>query len=367
MYTDLFLPYDFKSLLLPNRIFVAPPPSLLTDSNGIPLASLKTYYRELAKRNPAVLITEPVAVSERGKSFGNQLSLSNPAVKRGLEEIAEEISKFNSIPILKLYHAGVNSIPDSEYTVYGPSAINISDKTSKIKALNFHQIDEIASAYLEGAKFAWQAGFAGVQLQVSHGSLLQQFISPITNKRQDQYGLSATGGLNFLKRIIYEIHLAIPEQFFSLDWTMRDLRPGGLTLKDSIEKLQTLTNDEQIDFIQLSSGLHLSSVEIRSEFLDKFASPAPFKPDSSVVKNSLKIPIALSGKIENPFIANRLIKNNFCDFVVIGNSLNRDPNWIRIAKTDQPVAFINSCLRCRVCRAVSYFCPDLQKYNRWSI
>ena len=355
MYEKLLFPIKIGNRTIKNKVVAAPPPTFLCEKDGSLTPQFFQYYKNLSKSEPGILIIEGSAISNSGKSWNNQCVISDDSNFLAISELVINIRNHDILPMIQRYHGGINSIPNNNYEVLGPSVIQEKKIKAKIHSLTENEIEQVVEQYRKATSLAWNVGFSGVELNVAEGTLIHQFLSPYTNKRTDEYAFGYNNAVLILRKIVNAIKSIAPDLVFSLKLSMRDLIPGGSGLNNAID----LTNEVKnfgIDVFHLTEGLKIGNPSCLHPFLINTSSQVPFADDSLVFKNETKTKVILSTQIQTPDIAEKYLSKECCDLVSIGSILNREPEWISMAKTNQPLEFYKRCKRCMLCKAAKDGC-----------
>lgn len=365
MHQKLFSQLELMGRELKNRVVAAVPFTFLAGNRGEAGERLVQYYERIAATDVAMVITEPAAVSH-SLFFQRQLRGNENESVQGLARITERIRAHQALPILHLTHPGINAIPEKQsHLVYGPSAIEQPSIAAKIQELSYEQLRQIANNYLEAAISAWNAGFSGLEISGAEGSLIQQFLSPLTNHRKDDYGYQHEHGVKFALEIVKTIRKAVPDFILLFKIAGRDLIPAGKTLENSIFLAKKL-EAAGINLLHVTSGFRLGRPD--SEQPGGKSSPnAVFAGDSAIFKANLSLPILLSGKISDPDIAENILEKEIADAVSLGRTLNRDLDWLNKARMNSEIIKVRPCLRCLTCSAAFSGCPDMNDITLWDL
>ena len=357
MYEKLLFPTKIGDRTIKNKVVATPPPSFLCEKDGSLTPEFFNYYKNLIKCDPGILIIESSAISINGRGWQNQPVISEEINFLAISELVIKIRNQEILPMIQLYHAGINAIPGKEHQVLGPSVITNKNISSNIHELTTGEIDLIVEEYKKAASLIWNVGFSGVEINAAEGTLIHQFLSPITNKRKDEYAYGYDNGILFLRKIIQSIKSIASDLVFSLKLSLRDLIPGGAGLKAAIE----ISNDIKelgVDLFHLTEGLPIGKPACLHPYLRGNSSPAPFADDSVIFKNETKTNVILSTGFQTPVIAEKTLNKECCDFVSLGRELNREPEWITMAMKNQPIEFYKKCKGCMLCKAALEGCIE---------
>ncbi len=364
MISSLFSPFSLRNRDFKNRVIAAPPPSLLADSAGKVLPQMLTYYHNLADTDVGTVIVEAMAISVQGRAWSGQPGIFSSEMLNGLSRLVEKIRSRGAIPVAQLYHGGINAIP-VETVVLGPSPLQHRKINARVSEIKKENLVQIVSEYAEAAKIAWNAGFSGIEIQAAEGSLPQQFMSPLTNHRHDDYSTVANGGVLFLQQVVKVVKRAVPDLLLLVSLSLKDLSPGGCGLSSAI-RAASILKGEGVDIFRATEGIRFGNPLQLNPALGKSAPDAPFAEDTHIFKNETGCMTVLSGKVSTPEEAVNRIKRGTADFIALGRTLNREPLWLG-GQLDSGLLQWQKCLRCPVCKAASEGCPDRPGINRWQL
>ena len=365
MHQKLFSHFDLAGRQLKNRVIATIPPTFLAGSHGQVTPELADYYERIAATDVAMIITEPAAVNSH-RAFSLQLAGNENESVAGLSKIVERIRAHDCLPILHVSHPGINALPEAETgNVYGPSSLELARIKNPISELSYDQIRKVSNSFLETAISAWNSGFSGMEISGADGSLLQQFLSPITNRRTDDYGYVNNFGFKFITEIFKALRKAVPDLILSFRLSARDLLPKGKTIESSI-KLASILEGSGANMIHVTSGFPIGRPDFDQPG-NKNHPSAIFAEDSMMIKNEVQIPVLVSGKISTPEIAETILKAKQADLVGLGKTLNRDLDWIKTGRINSESIKVRTCLRCISCCAAKTGCPDFKSIQAWAI
>jgi len=317
--------YTFKNKLKTNnRVALAPMASKTADDQGHVTAATIKHYQKLIKANTGICFVEYCFVSEDGKSDFNQLGVNKEDKIEGIKKINTLIKSNKSTSIIQLAHGGGKCNPslEKENKILSPSGIVVPSPTIKYpnsQACTIANINQIKIDFLNSAHIAYRAGFDGVELHMAHGYGLNQWLSPITNKRNDQYGGSITGRCKIANEIIKSIKLQYPKKILSARLPGQDFLAGGLTNTEII-KIAKLFEECGLDILNISSGIGTWTRP------DKRIGEGFFTPEAIEIKKQVNIPIITVGGITSTDFINNGLANYHFDFAAIGRDILNDPS-----------------------------------------
>ncbi len=352
-------------LTLPNRLVKCPMQETLAlpPLFDPPIANWHNIYKEWAYAKYGLLITGQVQVDIRYLSIAGDVvchdkALSSPHFEKWKEwaQIAQE----GGTPcIVQIAHPGRMSPAGAGMRPQGtpalcPSAVPVKlgdtwldkialDKILGIpKAVTIEEIDAAVADFVRGAVVAKEAGFAGAQLHGAHGFLISQFLSPHTNRREDDYGGTPEKRMAFLKRLVTEIRDVCPPPFcLSVKLNSGDyMAEGGLSTDEALEQVRWLLTCGMIDFVELSGGnAEQSSSKLHNSFGTKSASKAPKMRESTRIREAFftdfaervqsipsPVPVQLSGGFRSRTGMADAVASGVCDLVGLGRAAVLEPS-----------------------------------------
>lgn len=191
-----------------------------------------------------------------------------------------------------------------------------------------------------------EAGFDLIELHAHGGYLIHQFLSPYFNKRIDEYGGTLENRCRFLLEIVASVKRAVSSEVaLTVKWSVEDFLPGGWDAAQSRELVKML-EAAGVDGLCASSGVHGSSFPAAPPY---FYPVGTFLPFAEKVRSATRLPLFTSGRLDDPHLAERVLRDGKIDFVQVCRGLIAEPDWGRKVANDQPED-IRPCLACNYCR-----------------
>lgn len=318
----LIKPLDKGNLTLKNRLVMPPMATSRAEQDGKISKDILDYYDEKSKGGYiALVIIEHSFITEQGKASERQLSVANDNVVEGLKELANIIHRNGSKTVMQINHAG--SAASKEVTGYepvGPSSIANPRKGVVPKELGKKEIKDIIEEFKDAALRVKEAGFDGVEIHSAHGYLLNQFYSPLTNKRIDEYGGDLLGRIKIHLEIIKAVRDAVGDKFpILLRLGASDYMEGGSTIEDS--KIAALEFEKAgVDIIDVSGGFC-------GYIVPGVTGQGYFSPLTEAIKEIVSIPVILTGGITEVNAAEKLLSEGKTDLVGVGRAIYKESNW----------------------------------------
>lgn len=320
MYINQSLEINHK--ILRNRI-VMPPMATGKAVQGMPTEVQINYYRERSKAT-AMIIVEHEYISAEGMASKGQLSMADDSVIEGYRKLTKAVHEEGALILAQISHAG-GVARDIEDVPIAPSPIVIRPNMPTPKEMTADDISRVIHAFTEAAVRARKAGFDGVEIHGAHGYLLNQFYSPLTNFRTDEYtGNTMEGRTRIHTEIIKSVRKTVGNDFIvALRFGACDYMDGGSEIKD-IPTASRIFEQAGIDLLDISGGHCIYTIKGKTE-------PGWFAELSKPAKQAVKIPVMLTGGVKTGEDAEKLLEGQAADLIGVGRSMMRDAEWTQKA------------------------------------
>ncbi len=322
MLTD---PITVNQLRLNSRLVMPPMATGKADAAGHVGPQLCSYYTARAEGAAlGLIITEHSYVCPVGKAGPGQVSIAEDGAVPGLAQLAAAIRGCGVPAMAQISHAGGVAKPDdAALTPLAPSAVrlpNAAPERPLPRAMEQADLQVVPEAFAAAARRAKEAGFDGVELHAAHGYLLDQFYSPLANRRTDAYGGTLAGRLRLLLETVEAVRGAVGRQYpLAVRLGACDYRDGGATPEDGIEAAKAL-EQAGVDLLDISGGFC------------GFTFPGAqgqgyFAPLTQAIKEAVSVPVLLTGGIVDGAAARQLLEAGKADLIGVGRALLKDPAW----------------------------------------
>lgn len=390
-YNMMFSPMNIGNVEIKNRVVMAPMCMGFGQFNGKVTDVMHDYYVERAKGGVGLIFTEITRVNDiTGASSFGQMAMSHDYQIEPLKKMVDDIHSYGAKVMVELHHPGrqnlglmMGTVPLSAFcdklmgSLYAkmltgaviPPGKKLQDKDivprtvapskcekSKMsesvnRGLTKTGIKKLVSQFVDGAVRVKKAGCDGVELHAAHGYLIQQFLSPNTNHRNDEYGGSLENRMRFLMEIIDGIRLACGDDFpivvrLSVDEMYDRIGKAGkgYDLEEGL-KIAKALSDKGIDAIDVSSAAY--------DTFNYWLEPTTFTPGwrkhlAEEVKKVVDIPVIAANLIRSPIQAEKQLNDGVQDFVSLGRPLIADPNWVNKVQAGKEDT-IKRCVCCCYC------------------
>ena len=265
MYKKLFSPMNIGKMVVPNRIVMTAMGNHLANTDGSVSEEDIAFYGARAKGGVGLIITECACVNfETGKGNTRQIAVDDDKYIPGLKRLADEVHKHGSVIAVQIYHPGRQGITavNGNKTMAAPSAKECKVVQQPVHEMTKEEIKETIDRFIKAAKRLQKAGIDAVEIHAAHGYLINQFLSPYTNLRTDEYGGSFEKRMRFLDEIIAGIRkecgpdYPIIVRFSATEYMEYAGQPGeGLQLEDGIRIAKHL-EAQGVDALDVSSGIY---------------------------------------------------------------------------------------------------------------
>jgi 2,4-dienoyl-CoA reductase-like NADH-dependent reductase (Old Yellow Enzyme family) len=330
----LLTPLKQRSIVLPNRIVVSPM-CQYSSVDGLASDWHLVHLGSRAIGGAGVVMTEAAAVSPEGRITPSDLGIWSEQHIPQLARITKFLREHGSVPAVQLAHAGrkasmtkpwerpAHTVAPSEGgwgNVMGPSAERFAPEYPLPHEMDRAAMDKVVADFVAAAKRAERAGFLLAEVHAAHGYLAHEFLSPLSNRRSDEYGGSLENRARFPLEIVRAVRAAFPERLpvwvriSAIDWV-----DGGLTIDDSVA-FAKLLKQEGVDLIDVSSGGNDPRQKIE-------VGPGYQVPFAERIRREAGIATGAVGMITEPQQAEAILREGQADVVLLAREFLRDPYW----------------------------------------
>lgn len=329
MSSKLFSPLKIRDLTFKNRVFVSPM-CMYSAENGVPNNWHLVHLGTRATGGAALVIAEATGVTPDGRISTACLGIWNDEQVEAFKPITAFIKSQNSIPGIQLAHAGRKGSTGLDgkqvdkskggWTNVAPSAIPFHEGESVPHALTTSEIHEHVEAFVAATKRALKAGFEVIELHMAHGYLMHQFLSPLSNKRTDEFGGTLENRMRFPLMVAKAVRETLPSglplfvRISATDWT-----EGGWDENQSAELVKELKK-LGVDFLDVSTGGVIPGVKIPVEPLYQVRFANFIKKETGILTGAV-------GLITTPEEAEAVLQKNEADAILLARVLLREPYW----------------------------------------
>lgn len=327
----LFDETRINGMTLQNRLIRSATWEGMCDPDGRPTEKLASYYRMLARGGAGLIITGYAFVRPDGKQLPGQMGAHDDTFAGDLKLVASAVHPEGAKICLQLVHAGGQTREAAcGRQPLAPSSVKVDQFPEQPAALTKLEIAELVAAFGAAGRRAKDAGFDAVQLHAAHGYLINQFLSPLTNRRSDEYG----GGLENRSRFLMEAYRSI-RQAVGRDFPVLvkinggDNLEGGLEIDDAVAAARML-DEEGVNALEVSGGTPASGdgvpVRQKIEAREQEAYNLPF---AVRIKNAVNCPVMVVGGMRSFELAAGIVRREEADYISLSRPLIREPDLPR--------------------------------------
>jgi len=319
-FIKLFEPLKLHTFTIPNRL-VIPAMHLNYSIDGKINDQLVNFYEERAKGGVGFIIIGGCSAEKRGGGPA-MISIEDDSYIPGLKRLADTVHKYGTKIAAQLYHAGRYAINfSSELGTVSASAVYSKFSKSTPHPLSIDEIDEVQDIIAKAALRAKKANYDAVELLSSAGYLMDQFLSPVTNKRTDKYGGSWDNRVRFSIELIRKVRERVGDDYtIGVRVSGDDFVSGSNTYIEKA-KVAVLYEQEGVNWINVTGGWH----ETRIPQITMLVPPGAYAYLAENIKSKLKIPVFSSNRINNPELAEEILRDGKADAICMGRALIADP------------------------------------------
>ena len=316
-------PLQVGKLTLKNRILMTAMHTLYADK-GLPSPRFNEFYWRRAEGGTGLVVVGACRFDKKG-AVVSTMDLTNDACIKPWQTFTAGMRERDCPVAVQLYHAGRYmrgaAVPDGNGAI-APSAVYTPFTHETARAMTLEEIHDVIGAWADAARRAREAGFDAVEISGSAGYLISQFLSPLTNLREDEYGGSFENRCRFPLEVIAAVRKAVGDDYtVLLRYGAHTLVPGAGS-SDDCRDFAVLAAQAGIDMLDLTGGWH----ESRTPQLTGDMPKAALSYLAADIKNAVNIPVAMANRMGDPVEAEKALALGRCDVIAMGRSLIADPD-----------------------------------------
>ncbi|MCR4394497.1 MAG: mycofactocin system FadH/OYE family oxidoreductase 2, partial [Dehalococcoidales bacterium] len=339
----LFSPLKIGNITVPNRISFS---AHLTNfaEHGLPSERHLYYWMERAKGGAGLIITEEQTVHPTDHAYEHMVEAYDPAVVPAYQKITRAIHEYETRIFAQLNHNGAQGDGSwSRLPIWGPSPIPDTLFREVPKVMEPEDIRELIEYYCLSAKHVKQGGFDGIELQLGHSSLLRQFLSPLSNRRTDEYGGSLENRMRLALEVIDAVRSTVGKDYtLGIRLCADEMISGGLTLNDNKEIARRFESTGKIDFIDLSVATFYNLYLVGGSMHVPLGYTIPL---AAGIREAVRLPVFCTGRINDPVLAARILASGQADMIGMVRAQICDPEIANKAR-DGRLDEIRYCIAC---------------------
>jgi len=345
----LFSPVEINGLTIKNRIVMAPMGLNLENIDGSVSEALIDYFESRARGGAGLIISPFTAVDEEQRAAS--LGVYSDRLIPGLNRLCEKVQAYGARFLLQIAHPGGKVMRSITGKIpVAPSSIKSPIYFEQPRELTVEEIEYLVEKFVQAALRARIAGFNGVEVHGAHTYLIGEFISPHTNKRQDEYGGSFEKRMLFPSKIVGEIKKSCGPGFIvGFKFSAHEELEGGVDL-ELAKQIAMYMEEQGVHYVHVASTSSIPGLlEVVSELP---SAPSIYSPPGVLVKlaerikSVVDIPVIATGGITDPVYAEQIIIEKKADLVALGRALLADPDWPFKANNRREIRY---CIKCNTC------------------
>ena len=332
--TKLFETLNLRSLEFSNRVVVAPM-TQFSARDGVAGDWHLMHLGQYAVSGASMILTESTYVAASARNATSCLSLYSDEQEFAINRIAEffDINGDGNLGV-QLCHAGRKAsarepwkgggpitIAEGGYEAVAPSAVPLSDEWPAPRALSASEVYEVIQSFADAAIRAERAGVKVIELHGAHGYLIHQFLSPLTNRRNDEYGGSSINRMRFAVEVFEAVRFVWPSDLpIGIRVSATDWVDGGWSIEETVE-LARILETHGCDYIHVSSGglSPAQKISVGQGYQVGFA---------EAVKAAVDMPVIAVGQINDPLYAEKILNEGKADMIALARPLIYNPKWV---------------------------------------
>jgi 2,4-dienoyl-CoA reductase-like NADH-dependent reductase (Old Yellow Enzyme family)/thioredoxin reductase len=344
-FPHLFTPVKLRHLELKNRIVFGAHTANMSHE-GLPGDRHFGYYRERARGGAAMIVVEPAPVHRTAVLIRGNFLAENDAVIPHFRRITDECHKHGTVMMHQAYHVGGHGDQDNSWEPYwSPSGVPSFHDQWGSHAMTEAEIEELIAAFVAAARRDRESGFDGTDLFAGYNCLIDQFWSPLTNKRDDKWGGSFENRVRFSVEICRRIRATCGDRFIiGMTISGAEPYPGGLSIADKQEIIAHLDSRGLVDYFSCGTGSYLNQFSkiVPSFHYGMFLGTDDAAKFKEVVKHAR---ITAEARVKTPENAEKVIAEGKADMVSIVRGQIADPHLANKAREGRPED-IRPCISC---------------------
>lgn len=338
----LFSPFEFAGLKLKNRLVMPPMGTGLPDHEGFATEETIAYYRRRAEGGIGLICLEASLISPDSYGVGPELRLHGEQFVPGLTRLASAVHDYD-VPVgVQLWHPGRQTLLGEPIA---PSPVPLSPRTPVPRELTVEDIHELIGRYAESAVNCQAAGFDFVEVHAAHCYLPCEFLSPLSNRREDEYGGDLRNRARFLLEIVGAIRETCGPDFpVFVRISGAEEADGGFEVEESAQVSQWL-EEAGVACISVSAGnwyaLHMTIPPMSMPY-------GCLLPLAARIRESVSVPVIAAGRLDDPELAESVVRDGKADLVALGRALIADADWPNKVAAGR-AQDVRPCIACNAC------------------
>jgi 2,4-dienoyl-CoA reductase-like NADH-dependent reductase (Old Yellow Enzyme family) len=351
-YPHVFSEYKIGPVTLPNRVAFPAWQLNYANTDGTISDKLMKFYTDLAKGGCGLIFTGAAVVTDDGVPFDRVMRVDTDEMIPGLKKLFAAIKENGAVPAIQLVHYGRQSSTSvSGDVLMAPSAIPCPvmsqyDPEYKVREMTLEDIHALREAFIAAAERSAKAGVDVVEVHVCHGYMLNEFLSPYSNKRNDAYGGSVENRARLIVEIIAGIRAKLKDMVITVRVSGDEFVEGGLKPAD-FKEIVPMFEKAGMDLLSVSAGVYESMLRIVPP---KSYGTTPHVDVAAQIKEFTNVPVMAVGSIISPGLqaAEAILSSGEADFCAMGRAQMADPEIV-IKSAEGRENEIRKCNHCNAC------------------
>lgn len=325
----LFTSGKLGNLDITNRIIRSATAERMADEAGYPRQQYYDLYQELAAGGVGLIITGHMYVHPSGKCHPEMTGVYHDDQIPGLAKLADGIQAEGGKVIVQINHGGMQCAKEAVEGTIAPSAIAVDFLPQSAREMTVDEIEMLIDSYAQAARRVQEAGFDGVQIHGAHGYLINQFLSPFVNKRQDEWGGDFERRTHFLREVTKSVRAQVgPDYPLIIKFGMMDGVEGGLSADEGAKAIGLMA-EMGLDGVEISGGIRSPNSK---KGIRRPEEEAYFRPLAQQARSVTDLPIALVGGFRSRGVMEAVLTSGDADFISICRPLISEPDFPRLLK-----------------------------------
>ena len=284
------------------------------------------FYRRIARGGSGIVVTEGMRIHPSSTGHGHSLQLYVPETMASVRALARTVQDEGALIIAQLNHNGRQHHSTGAAALWAPSAIACPRSGGMPHAMTLDEIEAVIAGFVQGAQCVKEAGGDGIELHGAQGHLIQQFVSPYSNQRDDAFGGSFENRLRFPLEIITRIRAAVGRDFIvGYRMGVEEFTAGGLGIADTTRIARLLAEHNELDFLSLTQG-NFNTLDTHCPD-SHYRAPAYVDLQAEIKAVAGTLPIVATARIQTPEQAERILAEGKADLIGMSRALVADPEW----------------------------------------
>jgi len=346
-FSKLFFPVNISNLSVKNRIALAPMDVGMINPDGSLTERVVDYYEERARGGAGLIITQFASVVDDQRMDSPGIFSGRQVC--GLNYLAETVQEYGARIFLQIAHHGGRAVKSiTGLQPVAPSGVSTPLYEDTPRELSQQEIEELVEKFTQAAKRAKIAGFDGVEIHGAHTYLIGQFISPYTNRREDEYGRDFEGRMRFPAEIVREIKKECGRVFpVGFKFSAYEHLKGGVEL-ELAKKIAQHMEKIGVDYLHVASTTYELDGYRYSDVSPLYAPPGEVIGLAARIKSEVSVPVIAGGGVVDPFYVEQVLEERKVDLIALGRALLADPYW-PLKVEEGRIEEIIPCVRCNRC------------------